>query len=248
MFSSWGIWARSILFHIILSHGLHLSISISLRAIASIDAKFFPFCTSKTYFFYFTLLFLQNTHISLSIIHLYSNKIFIFLLFFIIFFTASLSLLDPTTIIITTWLANHSRSNQPKIRNPFRPKPTQSESQIITHQTRNPLIKQWEISELIGDDLIRLCAALVWCWSVAVVWSWLASWSTAMVWSWSNEKNGEWSAAIWLGGVWFDADRQQLCVDQMSSSCGSGVMLIMESEARGRVRWEQQRQRERNNY
>ena len=156
-----------------------------------------------------------------------------FLLFpLLIFFTASLSLLDPTTIIITTWLANHSRSNQPKIRNPFRPKPTQSESQIITHQTRNPLIKQWEISELISDDLIRLCAALVWCWSGAVVWSWLASWLTAMVWSWSNEKNGEWSAAIWLGGVWFDADRQQLCVDQMSSLCGSGVMLIMESEVR----------------
>ena len=32
---------------------------------------------SKTYFFYFTHLFLQNTHISLSIIHIYSNKIFI---------------------------------------------------------------------------------------------------------------------------------------------------------------------------
>ena len=32
---------------------------------------------SKTYFFYFTHLFLQNTHISLSIIHVYSNKIFI---------------------------------------------------------------------------------------------------------------------------------------------------------------------------
>ena len=48
-----------------------------LRAITSVGAKFFPFCTSKTYFFYFTHLFLQNTHISLSIIHVYSNKIFI---------------------------------------------------------------------------------------------------------------------------------------------------------------------------
>ena len=35
-------------------------------------------CTSKTYFFYFTLPFLQNTHINLSIIHIYLNKIFIF--------------------------------------------------------------------------------------------------------------------------------------------------------------------------
>ena len=48
-----------------------------IRAFASMNAKFFPFCTSKIYFFYFTLLFLQNTHISLSIIHIYSNKIFI---------------------------------------------------------------------------------------------------------------------------------------------------------------------------
>ena len=31
----------------------------------------------KTYFFYFIHLFLQNTHINLSIIHIYSNKIFI---------------------------------------------------------------------------------------------------------------------------------------------------------------------------
>ena len=36
-----------------------------------------PFCTSKIYFFHFTHLFLQNTHISLPILHVYSNKIFI---------------------------------------------------------------------------------------------------------------------------------------------------------------------------
>ena len=56
---------------------------------------------------------------------------------------------------------NHSRSNQPKIRNSFRPKPTQSECQIITHPTRNPLIKQREISVLTGGDLIRLRAVVV---------------------------------------------------------------------------------------
>ena len=49
-------------------------------ASTSVYAKNFPFCTSKTYFFYFTHLFLQNTHINLSIIHIYSNKIFISLL------------------------------------------------------------------------------------------------------------------------------------------------------------------------
>ena len=56
---------------------------------------------------------------------------------------------------------NHSRSNQPKIRSPFRPKPSQSESQIITHPTRDPLIKQQEISALTGGDLIRLRAVVV---------------------------------------------------------------------------------------
>ena len=50
---------------------------VSIRAITSVGAKFFPFCTFKTYFFYFTHSFLQNTHISLSILHVYSNKIFI---------------------------------------------------------------------------------------------------------------------------------------------------------------------------
>ena len=54
------------------------------RASTSVCAKNFPFCTSKTYFFYFTHLFLQNTHISLFIIHIYSNKIFIFLTLWII--------------------------------------------------------------------------------------------------------------------------------------------------------------------
>ena len=56
----------------------------SIRASTSVCAKLFPFCTSKTYFFYFTCLFLQNTSISLSIIHIYSNKIFIFLTLWIV--------------------------------------------------------------------------------------------------------------------------------------------------------------------
>ena len=94
---------------------------------------FLLFCTKKSTFFYFTHLILQNTHIGLSILHIYSIKYSFFYHFFIIFFTASLSLLYPTTIIITTWSANHSRSNQPKIRNPFKPKPIQSETQIITY-------------------------------------------------------------------------------------------------------------------
>ena len=40
--------------------------------------KFCKFVYLKLTFFYFILLFLQNTHISFYIIHIYSNKIFIF--------------------------------------------------------------------------------------------------------------------------------------------------------------------------
>ena len=39
--------------------------------------KIFHFAHLKPIFFYFTHLFLQNTHINLSIIQIYSNKIFI---------------------------------------------------------------------------------------------------------------------------------------------------------------------------
>ena len=54
-------------------------IFILVRASTSVRVNFFSFYTSKTYLFYFTHLFLQNTYINLSIIHIYSNKIFIFL-------------------------------------------------------------------------------------------------------------------------------------------------------------------------
>ena len=50
-----------------------------IRASTSVCVKFFPFCTFKTYFFYFIHLFLQNININLSIIHIYLNKIFIYL-------------------------------------------------------------------------------------------------------------------------------------------------------------------------
>ena len=53
----------------------NFSITKQIRASTSMDAKNLYIYTSKTYFFYFTLQFLQNTHINLSIIHIYSNKI-----------------------------------------------------------------------------------------------------------------------------------------------------------------------------
>ena len=45
-----------------------------LRAITSVFAKDSVYFTQKTYFFYFTLSLLQNTHISLSIIHTFLLK------------------------------------------------------------------------------------------------------------------------------------------------------------------------------
>ena len=60
---------------------------------ASQCAKFFPFCTSKTHFFYFTHLFWQNTYISLSILHIYSIKYTFFYIIFIIF-----SLMDSLSL------------------------------------------------------------------------------------------------------------------------------------------------------
>ena len=86
---------------------------------------FHLFCIKKkkkTYFFYFTHLILQNTHINLSILHIYLIKYSLFYHFFIIFFIVSLFLSDPTTIIITT-----------SIGEPFKIKTTKDQK-IIQHQ------------------------------------------------------------------------------------------------------------------
>ena len=45
-----------------------------LRASTLVDANFLSILHQKNYFFYFTHSFLQNTHISLSILHIYSIK------------------------------------------------------------------------------------------------------------------------------------------------------------------------------
>ena len=66
-----------------------------IRAITSAGVKNFPFYTSKTYFFYFTFLILQNSHISLSIIYLYFNKIFILFFYYFLHLFSSLPLSLP---------------------------------------------------------------------------------------------------------------------------------------------------------
>ena len=56
----------------------------------------------KTYFFYLTPPLLQNTYISWSILHIYSIKYsFFYIFYYFLTHGLSLSLTDPTTIIIT---------------------------------------------------------------------------------------------------------------------------------------------------
>ena len=78
--------------------------NIPYQGIHISGCKLSIYFAQKNYFFYFTHSFLQNTHISLSILHIYSIKysFFYHLLLFSHSLPLSLSLLDPTTIIITT--------------------------------------------------------------------------------------------------------------------------------------------------
>ena len=103
----------------------HLKRHCMLRATVLVYAKKITFCISKTYFFYFILIFLQNTLISFSIIHIYSNKIFISLT------------LSPLSL---TQHNPHSHHHQPPSLSRSTP-PKASGGNGERHSTRNPLIK-----------------------------------------------------------------------------------------------------------
>ena len=95
-----------------------------------------------------TLLFPLNTPPSSSHnpylylrLSVFSFFFFFFLFFFLrIFFLPLLRQHITTTIIITTRSTNHSRSNQPKIRNPPNPKPTDQ-------TTRNQWVDWWQFDQ-----------------------------------------------------------------------------------------------------
>ena len=84
-------WVGLIHGHLPISHRSHLVLHRGLRATTSVHANFLSILQEKTYFFYFTHSLLQNTHISLSILHIYSIKYLFFLHFFIISFPLLLS-------------------------------------------------------------------------------------------------------------------------------------------------------------
>ena len=119
------------------------------------DAKFSSILHGKTYFlFYFIHPFLQNTHISLSILHIYSIKYSFFYNFLLFPPLLPFSFTNPQSITTN----DHSTPNhhhhhlatittQPPSSPPnqqHQGKPTQSPTYsiltpLITHPTRNPV-------------------------------------------------------------------------------------------------------------
>ena len=93
----------------------------------------------KNYFFYFTLLFLQNTHISLSLLHIYSIKYSFFYNFYYYFLHCfSLSLSNPTTIIITTLISLLDPTQPPSSSLPRSLSQTQPPSSSLPRSANRP--------------------------------------------------------------------------------------------------------------
>ena len=105
----------------------------TLRATTSVHSKFLSILYEKTYFFYFTHPLLQNTHISLSILHIYSIKYSLFYNFLLFTLSLPLSLIEPQSHHYQRSLRTQPPSSPPNphhqekpthsIQNPFNPKP-----------------------------------------------------------------------------------------------------------------------------
>ena len=99
------------------------NITQRVRASTSVRLNFLSILHEKTYLFYFTYPLLQNIHISLSILHIYSIKYSLFYNFLLFTPSLPLSLTDP------------------QLPSP----PSSPPSQIITHPIGGKIIKthQW---------------------------------------------------------------------------------------------------------
>ena len=122
-----------------------------VRALMSMDAKFLSILQKKHVFFYFTHLLLQNTYISLSILHIYSIK-YLFLNHLTQY--PSLSLSDPTLPKITntqppSTINPHPPSTHPATINEINHhhqaslhyQPTHQNPKTTNQNHQNPLIK-----------------------------------------------------------------------------------------------------------
>ena len=95
----------------------------------------------QTYFFYFTPQLFQNTHISLSIIHIYSNKIFIFTHQQRLIHTHHQPTQPPSSSIRISH--HHQKPSSPcTIINHHHPKTHWSNKELKRSKPQNPLIKQ----------------------------------------------------------------------------------------------------------
>ena len=114
----------------ILVYGYH-SIIITLRAITSVGVNFPSILHQKNYFFYFTHSFLQNTHINLSILHIYPIKYSLFYNFLL--FSPS----PPLSLSLS--LTNPIRNSFNHLSLPHRLSlsQTQSDSLSLSHEPNN---------------------------------------------------------------------------------------------------------------
>ena len=115
----------------ILVYGYH-SIIITLRAITSVGVNFPSILHQKNYFFYFTHSFLQNTHINLSILHIYSIKYSFFLQFFIILSLIAFLSQTQSERTETHLPQNNSLSHKPKPA-PHKPSDFSSDKALVHH-------------------------------------------------------------------------------------------------------------------
>ena len=144
------------------------------------------------YFFYFTYPFLQNKHISLSILHIYSIKYWLFYKFLLFSSLPPLSLTDPSLLMIPLHLATIITTQPASSRktNPLNPKPNQSQ----THSSPTQPETHWRF-DLHG---LMIEEAFVWWFDRCGWWSaWFDDRLGSMIggngWSaWSNDWRSAW--------------------------------------------------------
>ena len=106
---------------------------LNFRASTSVRLNFLSILHEKTYFFYFTHPLLQNTHISLSILHIYSIKYSFF--YYFLLFSSHPSHSLPISLSQTN---RHHQATNLHHHQPIQPNIINSPGHINPH-TRNPI-------------------------------------------------------------------------------------------------------------